>query len=134
MKKIRPTILAFVLPLILSGCSFERPKPPLDLNKINWSLEAQLAVGEAQKVFEDAKNKAVDLTAGPCLSNSLFGNPDYPETMWVLDIAHSPRTDADNQLQNQCSAYAEGQAKNFIEMDAAGKVLRIYSPLIKSTD
>ena len=118
--------------LILSGCAQTAPlKPKLDVSKLNMELESQIALGEADKIYQQAINNKLDLSKGPCLSNALYGNADYPETMWVLDIAHSPRIAADDLSQNQCSALGEGKAKNFIEMDLTGKVLKIYSPLLK---
>ena len=52
-----------------------------------------------------------DLSAGPCLLNPV---PDYPG--WVCDVAHSPREAVDSVTGNQCSAFANGSAKHFIEV------------------
>lgn len=54
--------------------------------------------------------KGTDLSAGPCLSNELAHD-------WVCDVAHSPRQDIDNLPENQCSAYREGRAHHFVEVD-----------------
>ncbi|HLC64408.1 MAG TPA: hypothetical protein VJK25_03660 [Patescibacteria group bacterium] len=129
MRRFFLTII--VLSLFLTGCEIERPKPEIDLTKLNWGLEAQLAKQQAEAIYAEAKNQGLDLSSGPCLSNSLYGNADYPETVWVLDIAHNPRQEVDNQPANQCSAYREGKARNFIELDEAGNVIRIYSPYLK---
>ena len=61
-----------------------------------------------------------DLSAGPCLDNS----ERFPG--WVIDIAHSPRQPADDLPANQCSAFREGHAMSFIELDASGNLIRIY--------
>ena len=60
----------------------------------------------------------------------MHGNPDYPQTMWVLDIAHQPRVDVDDQPENQCSAYREGLAENFVEFSTQGQLIKLYSPLL----
>jgi len=49
------------------------------------------------------------------LSSQCLLNP-IPETNWVCDIAHNPRTEEDNIPDNQCSSYREGKAKHFIEV------------------
>jgi len=117
--------------LILSGCTVEKSKPPLNLGAFNWTIEAGLAQDAAYQVYEEAKINGVDLGNGPCLSDYLFGNADYPETVWVLDIVHNPKSQADNLPENQCASYNEGKAKNFIEMDEVGRILKTYSPYLK---
>jgi len=72
---------------------------------------------KAQNVFNEAKNKGVNFSDGPCLSNNLA--PD-----WVLDISHNPRLPIDNLPQNQCAAFLSGQAHHFIELDTNGKFMR----------
>lgn len=124
-------IFLLILIVFLSGCTVERPKQPLNLNNLNWTIESELAQIAAFKAYDKAKADGIYLNNGPCLSNFLHGNPDYPETMWVLDIAHNPRTPLDDLPENQCSAYNEGKAKNFIEIDEAGHILTTYSPYLK---
>jgi len=126
MKKV----LLFIFILTLSGCTVARPKQPLDLKSLNWTIEAGLAQDAAYKVYEKAKTDGIDLGNGPCLSNALSGNYDYPETMWVLDITHNPRTPSGDLPENQCTSYNEGKAKNFIEMDENGHILKTYSPYL----
>jgi len=112
------------------GCEVERPKRSLNLDSVNMAIESSLALDEADKVYAEAKDRGLDFSQGPCLSNNLFGNPDYPETLWVLDIAHQPREEVDNQKENQCLAYREGRALNYIEFDEEGNLIRLYSPLL----
>jgi hypothetical protein len=50
---------------------------------------------------------------GPCLVNPLSGSLND----WVCDVAHSPREAVDNLPENQCSAYREGLAHRFVEVD-----------------
>ena len=123
-------IITIFISFILAGCQVERSKPSLDLNKLNWGLEAQIALQKAQEIYQQAKNAGQDSTNGPCLSNALHGNADYPETMWVLDIAHNPREAVDNQPENQCLAFREGKAENFIELDPNGQLIKVYSPYL----
>lgn len=83
------------------------------------SADADRAVNQAQKVYQEKKDLGVDFSTGPCLTNDLL--PD-----WVLDIAHSPRISLDDLPANQCQAYLEKRAKHFVELDPNGVVLRVY--------
>lgn len=78
---------------------------------------------ENNEVFKNALNlyitkkaEGLDMSAGPCLGK--IGED------WVLDIAHSPRTAADDKSENQCTDFAEGRAHHFIELDPDGKLIR----------
>lgn len=124
--------LILIITLTLGGCAVEKTKPTLDLSKLNWGLEAQIALQEANDVYQKAKAAGQDLTNGPCLSNALHGNADYPETMWVLDIAHYPREEVDDLPANQCSAFRNGKAENFIEFTPEGQLIKIYSPYLEN--
>ena len=124
-------LLSLFLLILLVGCTAEKAKSSLDLSKLNWGLEAQIALQKSNDVYQQAKAAGQDLTNGPCLSNALHGNADYPETMWVLDIAHNPRADVDNQPENQCSAFRGRTAYNFMELTLEGELIEIYSPYIK---
>ena len=62
-----------------------------------------------------------DLIDGPCLSDD---NPDWNIDDWVCDVAHDPRQDVDNLPENQCSAYREGRAKHFVEVDTNCNLIR----------
>lgn len=128
MKKITIFILTI---MSLTGCTVARPRPPFDANRLNWNIEANLALQEADQAFARAVADKIDMTNGPCLSNAVYGQPNHPETLWVLDIVHNPRTEADDQPANQCSAYLEGRVKNYIEFDQGGNVVRVYSPYFK---
>ena len=56
--------------------------------------EADNAVSQAAHVYNLAKERGVDFSSGPCLSNSLISG-------WVFDIVHSPRTPQDDLEENQ---------------------------------
>lgn len=60
-----------------------------------------------------------DLSNGPCLLNPI---PDALD--WVCDVAHDPRQLIDNQPENQCSAYREGRAHHFVEVDPDCKFIQ----------
>lgn len=83
------------------------------------SAEADRAVNQAKKVFQEKQKLGEDFTDGPCLTNDLL--PD-----WVADIAHKPRQKIDDLPQNQCQALLEGRATHFVEMDKNGIVIRVY--------
>lgn len=79
--------------------------------------EMDTAINQAKYIYSLRKSQGVDFSAGPCLSDALM--PD-----WVLDIAHSPRTAADDLPANQCPAYREGRAHHFVELDPDGNLIR----------
>lgn len=79
--------------------------------------EVDTAVNQAKYIFRQMKAQGWDFSQGSCLSNALM--PD-----WVLDIAHSPRIALDDLAENQCSAYREGNAKHFVELDTDGNLIR----------
>ena len=78
----------------------------------------QMAIAAAKLVYDHAKASGLDLTTGPCLSESA-------ETGWVVDIAHLPREPIDDLPENQCAAYISGKIKHFVELDADGAVIRL---------
>lgn len=80
--------------------------------------EADRAASQANHVYQLAKQRGVDFSSGPCLSNSLVEG-------WVLDIVHNPRTPEDDLPENQCGTYLEGQAKHFVELDTEGNLIRV---------
>jgi len=85
--------------------------------KIKEKADKDLAVAKARELWRIQFQMEADLSAGPCLSNNVI--PD-----WVADIAHSPRQEVDDKPENQCSAYREGTAHHFVELDAEGNLIR----------
>ncbi|GEM_PF-2734511 len=73
-----------------------------------------------EKCVELCKSAKIDLSNGPCLSNSL-------EKGWVCDVAHWPRQEVDNDPANQCSEYGK-TADSFVEVDPECRPIRYYSP------
>lgn len=85
--------------------------------KIKQKADKDLAIAKAKELWRVKFLAGEDLSSGPCLSNKVV--PD-----WVADIAHSPRQDIDNLPANQCSAYREGTAHHFVELDPDGNLIR----------
>jgi hypothetical protein len=81
--------------------------------------EQARAVKEAREAFRKADLSAAELQRGPCVAERLPGLPD-----WVVDVAHDPRVAIDDQPQNQCRRYREGEAGHFVEVDPGGDVIR----------
>lgn len=81
--------------------------------------DAEKATREAKRIFAEMKAAGVDMSRGPCLSNEVI--PD-----WVADVAHWPRQAVDNDPANQCSAYREGKAHHFVELDPEGNFIRAH--------
>jgi hypothetical protein len=77
------------------------------------------AVDEAQTAFSQVQATGRDLSAGPCISESLPGLPD-----WVADSAHDPRQSIDDESANQCQRYRSGQAHHFVELNLDGQLIR----------
>lgn len=79
--------------------------------------EIDSSVNKARNIYNEMKDRGVDFSQGPCLSNALHPG-------WVLDIVHSPRDPMDDLVENQCPAYREGRAKHFVELDTEGNLIR----------
>ncbi|OHA48177.1 MAG: hypothetical protein A2806_00885 [Candidatus Terrybacteria bacterium RIFCSPHIGHO2_01_FULL_48_17] len=74
----------------------------------------------AKELFSQKQTTGTDFSQGPCLDNAeRFSD-------WIIDIAHSPRQAVDDDPQNQCSAFREGRARHFVELDLGGNVIRVY--------
>jgi hypothetical protein len=59
-----------------------------------------------------------DRDGSPCIGNPMYSG-------WVCDLAHSPRVSVDNAPENQCSAFREGRAQRFVELDKKCALLRV---------
>jgi hypothetical protein len=110
--KVLPLFIAAVsaaTTLALAGCGGDEPS----------QSEKSQAVGQALVAFKQAQQSGKDLSAGPCISESLPGLSD-----WVADIAHDPRQDVDDEPQNQCQRYRDGEAHHFVELSPTGQLIR----------
>ncbi|MBI3486137.1 hypothetical protein HY025_04330 [Candidatus Daviesbacteria bacterium] len=83
------------------------------------STEFDQAANQAQFIYRETKKTGIDLKNGPCLTNALMPG-------WVADLVHNPRTKVDDLPENQCSAYLQGNAKHFVELDLEGNVVRVH--------
>ena len=97
---------------LLSGC--------MTADKAQDEGEKAAAIAAADAAFADAKASGTDLGSGPCIANPL----PSPGDDWVVDVAHDPRTPEDDKPANQCSAYRDGKASHFVELDSDGNVIR----------
>ena len=75
------------------------------------------AVAAAKFIY--AGKAKEDLSAGPCLSESLPGLSD-----WAVDIAHDPRRPVDDRPANQCQSYRNGDTHHFVELTPGGQLIR----------
>ncbi len=80
---------------------------------------ASEAVERCVQLCKEAKDRGVDLSNGPCLSNNVAPG-------WVCDVAHWPRLPVDNDPKNQCEAFRKGIATHFVEVDENCQVIRVY--------
>ncbi len=44
---------------------------------------------------------------------------------YAVDMVHTPRTSADDLIENQCNSYLNGTLKSFIEINNEGKIVRV---------
>jgi hypothetical protein len=110
-RQVLPLFIAACLVLALPACGGDDDEP-------SKSEESQ-AVGQAVVAFQKAEQSGQDLSAGPCISESLPGLPD-----WVADVAHDPRQDVDDDPNNQCQRYRDGEASHFVELTPEGQLIR----------
>lgn len=80
--------------------------------------EADVALNQAQNVYESKRQDGESFESAGCLSNDLM--PD-----WVADIVHNPRDPVDDLPENQCPAYIEGRATHFVELNMKGELVRV---------
>jgi hypothetical protein len=80
---------------------------------------SQRAVDEAQAAFRQAQASGLDLSTGPCISESLPSLPD-----WVADVAHDPRQPIDDEPAKQCQRYRSGEAHHYVELNVDGQLIR----------
>jgi len=103
-------ILGLICVFLFSGCTQTETKTDVE--------KATLAcINECKNWLNTDK----DLSNGPCLLNPI---PELPD--WVCDVAHDPRQDMDNDPNNQCSAFREGRANHFVEVNLNCKLIKTW--------
>jgi hypothetical protein len=117
MIRVRPVLPLFIaavgLCLFVSSCGGGDDEPS--------QSEKLQAIGQAQVAFQQAKVAGQDLSAGPCIAESL---PAPGLSDWVADVAHDPRQPVDDQPQNQCQRFRNGEAHHFVELTPTGELIR----------
>jgi hypothetical protein len=106
-----PWVVAILLAAaaLVGGCGDDEPSED----------ERDRAVAAATDAYDEAKASGADLEVGPCIAEELPGLPD-----WVADVAHDPREDVDDEAQNQCQRYRDGEASHFVELTPDGDLIR----------
>jgi hypothetical protein len=100
---------AFLAAALVAGCGSGSSASQDDKDK---------AVAAAKFLYAGKAN-SLDLSAGPCLAETIPGLSD-----WAVDIAHDPRQPVDDQPANQCQSYRAGQTHHFVELTPTGQLIR----------
>jgi hypothetical protein len=74
------------------------------------------AIEAARAAYREARAEGGDFSRGPCLG--------IVTEDWVADVAHDPRTAADDDPANQCEAFRSGEVDHFVELDPDGNLIR----------
>lgn len=98
-----------VAPTNLTDMESPTPSPE------SFEIEDEI-LKNALNLYSSKKQAGIDFTNGPCLGNA---NND-----WVVDIAHNPRQEIDDEPNNQCVDFLKNRAKHFIELDPDGNLIR----------
>ncbi len=80
--------------------------------------EARAVLNDARDAYEAEAESGRDFSDGPCIANPL---PDRED--WVVVVVREPR-DQDRSAADRCSAYRDGTAEHFVELDEFGHVIR----------
>ena len=100
--------MAVVLAAFVAGCGGSSGASQEDKDQ---------AIAAAKFIY--AGKAKEDLSAGPCLSESLPGLSD-----WAVDVAHDPRQPVDDQPANQCQSFRDGDTHHFVELTPSGQLIR----------
>jgi hypothetical protein len=104
--RVAPALACFVLAFVACG-------GPNDADR-------QAAIAAAKVAYEKTKAEGTDLSRGPCIADPL----PILDGDWVVDVAHDPRQDVDDEPENQCKSYRDGDSDHFVELDPEGNVIR----------
>lgn len=82
--------------------------------------ESARAILAAKALFAKKRSTMTPeaLELGPCLAAELMPG-------WSADIAHDPRTAADDDPRNMCRAFARGTTRNLVELAPNGDFIQI---------
>lgn len=110
-RMLRTLLLLAAVAVLAAGCDRDSDEPSDD--------ERQRAIDAALEVYASEAAAGADFSAGPCIADELEDVPG-----WSADIAHDPRQEIDNQAENQCAAYRDGQTEHFVELTPEGDLIR----------
>ena len=124
-------VMSVAFGMLLAGCTRQTQPAASDAVDATTGLGAaktkldlvdpQLARVKCQELCRAEVAKGTNLSSGLCLGNPLAALGD-----WVCDVAHNPRQAVDNLPEHQCSAFREGRAKHFVEVDEECNVIKTY--------
>ena len=107
------TLSVFII--FLSGCA-QSPggenESAVGNSETSPASYEQTLIDACIQACENAKARGTNLENGPCLLNPMPQN-----NSWVCDVAHDPRQDIDNLIENRCSSFGKGETKHFIEVN-----------------
>jgi hypothetical protein len=104
------TLVIGTLLLLAAGCGDEASPG-----------ERERAIDLAEQTYEASDGSPEELADGPCLAERIEGAGVED---WVVDIAHEPREPVDDEPENQCARYNDGDASHFVELTPEGEVIR----------
>ena len=107
---MRIAVVAFALVVLLgaAACGGESEQE-----------EKRAVLDTAQEVYDAELAEGRDVSDGPCIADPL---PE-PREDWVVVIVREPR-DEDRNAAERCSAFGDGRAGHFVELDEFGHVIR----------
>lgn len=97
-----------------NGIYIKKGNPPTIPTEVS---RQQTAIIEALNMFGKEKE------SGRVLSSQCIGTTT---NSYAVDLVHSPRSQEDNLLENQCKDFYEGRVSKYIEVDLNGKIARVY--------
>lgn len=116
--------LFLVLTLVLVGCTQVNeentdkgllPDSDVDTNEVDANeFMKQKAINLCVKKCQEYSG---DLSSGPCLDGDIVNN-------WACDVAHNPRQEVDNKVENQCESYRDGTSSYFVEITSDCELIR----------
>jgi hypothetical protein len=122
LSQISIGLALFTACILLAGCADDAATTTLSQSQQHSAStsENQPLVDACVQSCKDALVAGTDLSAGPCLLD-----PIPLDTNWVCDVAHNPRQNVDNLPQNQCQAFRNRIAHNFMEVTPECEIIRI---------
>ena len=81
--------------------------------------EKRAVLDVAQETYDRELEAGRDFSDGPCIADPL---PE-PREDWVVVVVREPR-DEDRDAAERCSAFRDGRAGHFVELDEFGHVVR----------